>query len=141
MIFLIMQVCLSTQFGHIGDGHGGRTPTIYYKRPVSKTDMGIAHRTWPIGAKIRITNLRTKKSAVGVVLDRGSYGMRDKKGWFNSRKKKNRARAKALKAKLGEKAYRGCADITYGLAAKIGHNGMERVRITLLSPDQKEPRK
>ena len=126
-------ICLSTIFGYPGDRHGGRTPTVLYRRPVSSTDMGIAHRTWPMGAKIRITNLRTKKSAVGVVLDRGTWGMRDAKGWFNSRKPRNRARGKALFKKIGEKAYCGCVDVTYGLARLIGHNGArERVRIELL---------
>ena len=115
-------ICMSTIFGQPGDGYGGRTPTVLYKRPVSVTDMGVAHRTWPMGASIRITNLRTKKSAYGVVLDRGPYGKVDADGkWFNSRRERNR---------IGE--YRGCADLTPALAKAIGHNGRDRVRITLI---------
>lgn len=122
-------ICLSTIFGYPGDKHGGRSPTILYGRPVSATDMGIAHRTWPMGARVKVTNLRTHKVGYGVVLDRGNWGMRDSDGWFNSRKKKNRARAKALLREKGEGAYCACADITYGLARRIGHNGRERVRL------------
>jgi len=111
-------ICLSTIFGMPGDKHGGRSPTVLYKRPVSATDMGIAHRTWPMGSRIRITNLRTKKSATGVVLDRGPYGKTDATGWFNARKQRKRA---------GK--YRGCADLTPALARAIGHDGFDRVRI------------
>jgi len=124
MIFLIMQVCLSTQFGHIGDGYGGRTPTVLNNRPVSKTDMGIAHRTWKMGSWVRVKNLRTGKTALAQVIDRGPYGKTDAEGnWFNSRKPGNRDR-------VGK--YRGCADLTPALAKAIGHNGKELVKITLL---------
>ena len=115
-------ICLSTIFGYPGDGHGGRSPTVLYKRPVSATDMGIAHRTWPMGARIRVTNLRTKLSAEGVVLDRGPWGKLDKDGrWFNSRRHRGR---------LGK--FRGCADLTPAIAKAIGHDGLDRVRIDLL---------
>ena len=116
-----VMICISTIFGYPGDGHGGRTPTVLYGRPVSPKDIGIAHRTWPMGAKIRITNLRTKLSANGVVLDRGPYGKLNKDGkWFNSRRHRDR---------LGR--YRGCADLTPALARLIKHDGKERVRIEL----------
>lgn len=124
--------CSATSFGQRGDKHGGRTPTLLYKRPVGPKDFGIAHRTWPLGARIKITNLRNGKSARGVVLDRGTYGMRDEEGWFNSKRKKHKRRAKRLLAKVGEDAYCGCADITYPLAKRIGHRGRNKVKITLL---------
>lgn len=124
MILLIMQVCLSTQFGHPGDGHGGTTPTIHTKKPVTEHDMGIAHRTWKMGARVRVKNIRTGKVAIARVIDRGPYGKTDAEGrWFNSRKKGNRQR---------EGTYRGCADLTPKLARSIGHNGKELVKITLL---------
>lgn len=124
--------CSATSFGQPGDKHGGRTPTLLYKRPVGPQDMGIAHRTWPMGARIKITHSKTGVSALGVVLDRGTWGMRDSKGWFNSRKTKNKRRGKQLYALIGEKAYCGCADITYGLAQVIGHRGRDLVTIELL---------
>ena len=115
-------ICLSTIFGQPGDAYGGRTPTIYYKRPVSSTDMGIAHRTWPMGRRVRVTNLRTGRSVVGLVIDRGPWGKRDKAGnWFNSRRERKR---------VGE--YCGCADLTPALAEAIGHDGKDRVRLELL---------
>lgn len=124
--------CSATSFGQPGDKHGGRTPTLLYNRPVGPNDMGIAHRTWPLGARIKITNVKTNKTAFGVVLDRGTYGMRDENGWFNSKRKKNKNRAKSLLALRGEDAYCGCADITYGLAKRIGHTGRNKVTLTLL---------
>lgn len=124
--------CSATSFGQHGDKHGGRTSTLLYKRPVGPKDFGIAHRTWKLGSRIRITNLKNGKSAVGVVLDRGTYGMRDAKGWFNSKRKKNRRRAKKLLLEKGEAAYCGCADITYPLADAIGHKGRGKVKITRL---------
>jgi len=112
-------VCWSTIFGYPGDGHGGRTPTVLHGRPVSATDMGIAHRTWKMGSRVRVTNLRTKKSALGVVLDRGPYGKLDSAGaWFNSRRERQR---------VGK--FRGCADLTPALAVAIGHDGRDRVMI------------
>jgi hypothetical protein len=116
------EVCSATVFGYPGDKHGGRTPTLLYKRPVAPGDMGIAHRTWPIGARIKITNLKNKKSARGVVLDRGPYGKIDEDGnWFNSRRHRDR-----------EGTYRGCADVTPDLAEAIGHRGRTKVKIRLL---------
>lgn len=121
-------VCLATQFGHPGDGHGGRTPTILTKKPVTPSDIGIAHRTWPIGSVVLVANIRTNKSVLAVVIDRGPYGKLDAQGrWFNARKERSR-----------EGAYRGCADLTPRLAKLIGHNRKERVRLTLLWTIDKE---
>jgi hypothetical protein len=124
-LFLLLDIqprtetCMATVFGYPGDKHGGRTSTLLYDRPVEPGDMGIAHRTWPIGTFIKITNVETKEAAFGVVLDRGPYGKVGPKGkWFNSRKERKR------KGK-----YRGCADVTPDLAAAIGHEGRTRVRI------------
>lgn len=122
---VVIQLCLSTQFGHPGDGYGGRTPTVYHKRPVEKNDVGIAHRTWPIGAMVRITNIRTGKSAKVRVIDRGPYGKIGPNGrWFNSRRK-----GKAVKR---EGKYRGCADLTPKLVRMLGHNKRELVMVELL---------
>lgn len=122
------QVCDSTIFGYTGDGYGGRTPTVLTGEPVKDYDFGIAHRTLPMGSVIKVQNLRTREVAVGVVLDRGPYGMIDARGWFNSAREKERARAYI--AEVGKrKAYRGCADITPALAQAISHRGRDRVRI------------
>ena len=120
--------CDSTIFGYAGDGYGGRTPTVLTGKPVTESDFGIAHRTWKMGTVIMIQNQRTKKTGVGVVLDRGPYGMVDPMGWFNSRRERGRA-AKYILEVGKRKAYRGCADITPSLAERIGHNGRDRVKI------------
>ena len=126
MIVLILQttiqICLATQFGHPGDGYGGRTPTVLTGKPVTATDIGIAHRTWPKGAKVSVTNLRNGKTVVAVVIDRGPYGKLDSRGrWFNSRKERKR-----------KGTYRGCADLTPRLVKLLGHNKKEPVLIRLL---------
>lgn len=95
---------------------------VLYGRPVIASDVGIAHRTWPMGSIILVENLRTKKASLAVVLDRGPYGKLDSEGrWFNARKERSRVGV-----------YRGCADLTPALARALGHNGSDTVRITLL---------
>ncbi len=127
-------ICMSTFFGQPCDKHGGRSNTVLYGRPVEFADKGIAHRTWLMGAKIRITNLRTGLSEEGVVLDRGPYGMRDAEGWFNSRLPENAERAATLLEELGEEAYCGCADVVWGTAFRIGfgREGREEIRLERL---------
>lgn len=119
-------ICLSTIFGYASEGVHGSTTVLTGKR-VTSADIGIAHRTWPMGASVRVTNLRTGLTYVGIVLDRGPYGKLTPSGeWFNGApmfRKKNRSR-------VGK--YRGCADLTPALAKAIGHDGLDRVRITLL---------
>ncbi len=115
--------CDSTIFGFPGDRYGGRTPTVLTGKPVTPADIGIAHRTWKMGTLVHVTNKRTGLTATGIVLDRGPYGMIDENGWFNSRRE--RARAAALLKRKGQKAYRGCADLTPALAALIGHRGRD----------------
>ena len=128
---MVIELCLSTQFGHPGDGYGGRTPTIYYGRPVSAEDMGIAHRTLPIGSTVLVLNVRTGKSAKALVIDRGPYGKLDEKGrWFNGIRHKKR-----------KGNYRGCADLTPRLAKTIDHNGKETVQLTLLKKGRKRWRR
>ncbi len=126
MILLTSMVCLSTVFGYSGDKHGGRTPTVLTGKPVRWYDIGIAHRTWPMGSRVKITNIRTNISVFGVVLDRGPYGKKDPKGvWFNSRQPKEN------RSKFG--VFQGCADLTPTLAFLIGHNqGREKIRVTLI---------
>lgn len=127
LILMLTMTCFSTQFGHLGDGYGGRTPTKHTKKPVTAADVGIAHRSWPMGARVRVTNLRTGLSHVGVVLDRGPYGKLTADGaWFNG---SPGARRKG-ETRVGR--WRGCADLTPTLAKLIRHNGRDRVRITLL---------
>lgn len=131
-LLLSHQDCSSTVFGMLGDKHGGRSATVYHKRPVDpKKDIGIAHRDLPMGMMVRVQNLRTGRSSWARVIDRGPYGMRDHEGWFNSRLPENRERAKRALKLRGQRAYCGCADLTPRLGRIIGHNfGRDRVRIS-----------
>lgn len=112
------EVCFASIFASPGDKlAGGRSPWL--KRLVKPSDLGIAHRTRPLGSMVDVINFRTGKIARVPVIDRGPYGKIDEKGrWFNG--------ARDLKRKG---RWRGCADLTPATAAKIGHNGYEPVLI------------
>jgi len=127
------QTCTSTIFAYHGDKHAGGA-SRYLGRRVAPTDVGIAHRRLRLGTKVQVCVRRNGRCAVGVVLDRGPYGMRDHLGWFNARgDNSQRARGKALIRKVGKRrAYRGCADLTPGLATLVNHNGLETVTVTAL---------
>jgi len=128
-LFTHGQVCMSTIFGFHGDRYGGRTPTVLTKKRVKPSDIGIAHRTWPMRTRVRLENIRTGLVAYGIVLDRGPYGMVDDKGWFNARREKERAR-NWTKIVGKHAAYRGCADITPSLAKLLDHDGYDRIRLS-----------
>jgi hypothetical protein len=111
------QSCQSTIFAYPGDKHDGG-PSRYLKRKVRPDDMGIAHRTLPLGTPVIVC--QNDSCAFGVVLDRGPYGMADEDGWFNAKLEPERARGGR---------YRGCADLTPALAEAINHDGFARVRL------------
>ncbi len=126
LLIALSMVCSSTIFGYESEGRHGSTTVLTGKR-VTAADIGIAHRTWPMGARVHVKNLRTGLSWIAIVLDRGPYGKLTPEGkWFNGApmfKERNRGR-------VGK--FRGCADLTPTLAKLIRHNGRDRVRITLL---------
>ena len=47
--------------------------TMKCGKPYEKDDVLVAHRTYPIGTKLMITNLRNHRSIVVAVEDRGPY--------------------------------------------------------------------
>lgn len=117
-------VCAATIFGYPGDGHGGRTPTLLTGEPVKATDVGIAHRRWPVGALVVVQSIRTGRAAIAVVIDRGPYGKISPDGqWFNARKHRKRPGR-----------FRGCVDMTPKLGSLIGFKkrGRGKVRVTLV---------
>jgi hypothetical protein len=116
------ETCIATIFAQPGDKHaGGRSPWL--RRRVRPTDLGVAHRTHPLGSWVKVTNLRTGKSVRVRVIDRGPYGKLDARGrWFNgARHPRRRGR------------FRGCVDLTPATARRIDHNGFERVRVVVSS--------
>jgi hypothetical protein len=123
------ETCIATIFAQPGDKHaGGRSPWL--RRRVRPTDLGVAHRTRPLGSWVKVTNLRTGKSARVRVIDRGPYGKVDARGrWFNgARYPRRRGR------------YRGCVDLTVATARRIDHNGFERIRIETASDPRRQCR-
>ena len=70
-------------------------------KKLNSKNPGAAHRTLPIGSKARVTSLKTNKSVVVIIEDRGPY-------------KKSRL-----------------IDLNYAAAKQLGiiHSGLERVRV------------
>lgn len=52
----------------IYDGRKTASGSIFHS-----TDYTCAHRTLPFGTKLQVTELRTKKSVIVIVTDRGPY--------------------------------------------------------------------
>jgi peptidoglycan lytic transglycosylase len=50
--------------------HGGKTAS---GQPFSPDALTAAHRTLPFGTRVRVTNIKTKKSVVVVITDRGPF--------------------------------------------------------------------
>lgn len=115
--------CYGTIFGYEGDKLG-REPIILTGAPVTNEDMGIAHRSWPIGMPIMACSAKTEQCAIGIVLDRGPYGAIDSAGrWQNYAPRYRKEHGSA------GLRYRGCADFTPSMASSIGLKGRGRVKL------------
>lgn len=71
----------------------------------------IAHRTMRCGTVVKVTSVRTKKSTLAAILDRGPFGSMHEGKW----------RLKIRSSDPG--TWRGIADLSPGTAAAIDHNG------------------
>ena len=58
-------------YGTASDGYAWQT--MANGRPMNPEAMTTAHRFLPFGARLRVTNLSSKKSVVVTVTDRGPY--------------------------------------------------------------------
>lgn len=109
------ETCIATEFGAPGDEWAGGN-ALLLKRPVGPSDMGVAHRTLPLGSMVLVQNIETGKIARGRVIDRGPYGAIHEGEW-------------AIKLnKDAPGVWRACLDLTPRMARAIGHDGMARVR-------------
>lgn len=54
----------------IKTNHGTRTAS---GRPLDNEDYTAAHKNWPMGSKVRVTNLRNGRSEILTISDRGPY--------------------------------------------------------------------
>lgn len=131
------EIGYSTQFAQVNrttgkrDKHaGGASPCI--RRLVRPTDNLIAHRTLPCGTKVRLTNLRTGKTTMTKVGERGPYGACTAEGWalgtpcppgFWQVKKKEE----------DEGEWRGSFDLTPRVGRALKHNGFELVMLEVVN--------
>jgi len=122
---------------------GGKSPCL--KRLVKASDNIIAHRTLPCGTKLRVTNVRTGKSILTVVGERGPYGACtaedwspiDPDNWLKGNKcPSGKWVVKTKDTKPG--VWRGAFDLTPYVQKKIGHNGFELVMVEVLHVEEPE---
>lgn len=123
------QSCHSTMYGHRADdvypsngkviGYGDTTDgvkTIWFQRS-PRLDVGVAHRTLPLGSWVILENPFTKDRDVFRVIDRGPYS-----------KRINGKPATDVANKHPE-PYSSCVDITYLAGVKLHHSGSQRIRM------------
>lgn len=119
--------CMATKFGYPGDKHAGGN-ALYLKRPVNSRDVGIAHRTLPLGSWVLVSH--GDRAILAQVIDRGPYGAMHRGKW----------RVKKRRSQPGR--WRGCADLTSRAAELLEHDGWGRVKIWRVSkPRGKPPRR
>lgn len=79
--------------------------------------QGLAHRTLPCGARLGVCNVRTNQCTVAYVVDRGPWGVLDRKGEWHVRTGRL----------LPGEHYRGELDLLPGTYSAINVVGIERV--------------
>lgn len=137
------EVCSSSEFGYEGDYlAGGRARHL--GRPVDPLhDIGIAHRTLPLGSVVLLNVPKRGTWVFAVVIDRGPYGRTRPKGsecleddrllangrcWYNGAEEWRKCRRQGSCYSEGSR-WRGCADLTPKTARLLSHDGWERIRI------------
>lgn len=88
LLVLLPTKCLAAECG-MASWYGSENKRSCTGKPLHHKTPAVAHKTLPMGTKVRITALRTNKSVVAIVEDRGPY----KKGRIVDM---NRAAAKQL---------------------------------------------
>ena len=121
--------CSSTQFGYDGDVYaGGRAKHL--GRPVDpQHDIGIAHRTLPLGSLVLLHVPDKETWVVAVVIDRGPYGRIAKDGsWYNGASDWKRCGRNEKCYPKGSR-WNGCADLTPRAGRLLKHDGWERIEL------------
>lgn len=127
--------CTSTIFGQKGDKWAGGN-ALYLGRPVDPArDIGVAHRTIPLGAKVMLLNPMNGLVVSATVIDRGPYGaIVNEEDLINST---DPDIPKSCSLRPGGKCWyvkkrrswpgrwRGCLDITPMAAKLLGHSGKQ----------------
>ena len=135
--------CNSTEFGSEGDYYaGGRARHL--NRPVNPgTDIGIAHKTLPLGSLVLLHVPKHDTWLVAVVIDRGPYGRTLPKGsecpedgrllsdgrcWYNGAADWRRCKRNKKCYPPGTR-FRGCADLTPRATSLLNHDGWEWIHV------------
>ena len=72
LLFPIVAEASYTQVG-VASWYGSENTRSATGKPLTRHLPAVAHKTLPMGTKVKITSHRTKKSVVAVVEDRGPY--------------------------------------------------------------------
>lgn len=117
-----------------GDGMSGKECAD--GKRFTATRCHLAHRTWPLGRRVRICSLRTGKCAFTFVGDRGPFGACDSRG-MNPRTFACRGQW-FVKIRPGpEGRWRGITDLSRCVWRQIGGGPiMQLVRLELLAPEK-----
>jgi hypothetical protein len=103
---------MATTFGQPGDKWvGGKA--IALGRRVNGQDVGIAHRTLPMGHTALLCLPRTLRCLRAPVIDRGPYGALLGQRWVIKRRARDPGK------------WRACVDLTPAASKALGHNGLE----------------
>lgn len=110
----------ATRFAYVGDRQDGDTMRCLGRR-LYDGEQGIAHRTLPCGTLVRVTNLRTGRSVVAPVVDRGPWGAMLDGAWVVKRRRRDPG------------VWRGIADLAPATVAALQHRSFDRVRLDVLT--------
>lgn len=113
-----------------GDGHSGKVCAD--GRPFTRERCHIAHRSWPLGRKVRVCSRKTGRCTVSFVGDRGPFGACDHKGIRRNFTCRGKWLVKIRRRDPG--TWRGIADLSKCVWKKIGGPGMQIIRLDLLTP-------
>lgn len=149
------EVCNSTIFGMEGDRLAGRN-ALLLRRPVDPlTDMGVAHRSLPLGSLVIVEIPAKQTWAFAVVIDRGPYGRIRPEGsecpahgylrtngtcWTNGAYEYRECRNaypqwkhwKDPRCYYEDSWWNGCLDLSPALANTLDHDGWARVRVRVV---------
>lgn len=109
----------ATRFAYPGDRLDGDKMRCLGRR-LHDGEQGIAHRTLPCGTMVRVTNLRTGRSVVAPVVDRGPWGAMLDGAWVVKRRRRDPG------------VWRGIADLAPATVEALGHRSFDRVRLEVL---------
>lgn len=124
--------CTSSIFGSPHDRWAGGK-ALYLGRKVNKHDVGVAHRSLPLGSGVIVCNPRKANRCVyATVIDRGPYGALATEDELTKAGHACRLRPMGKcwyvkKKRSWPGRWRGCLDLTPKAARLIGHNGFQKV--------------